>query len=196
MKLRSHQHGIGQVFFTADHHFGHRSVIDMCGRPFDDVESMDREMIAAWNAVVGPRDVVFHLGDFAHRADPERLRKIFNQLNGKKHLILGNHDRQHTKALPWISQSEMLHITVDDVRLHLCHYGLRTWPGIWRGAVQLYGHSHGRLPGNNRSMDLGVDAVGYYPLTVDHIKAKLAELPELVFPEEMDEGEEFEVPVP
>jgi calcineurin-like phosphoesterase family protein len=196
MKFRSHQNGIGQVFFTADHHFCHQSVIGMCGRPFDNADEMDSAMIECWNAVVGKHDVVWHLGDFAHRADPERARKIFHKLNGQKHIVIGNHDRKHTQDLPWVSQQEMAHITVDETRLHLCHYGLRTWPGIWRGAIHLYGHSHGRLPGNSMSMDIGVDNVGYYPLNVDHIKARLALLPPIVFPEELGEGKVFEVPVP
>jgi calcineurin-like phosphoesterase family protein len=196
MKLKSHQNGIGRIFFTADQHFGHRSVIGMCKRDFADVDEMDHAMIDEWNAVVGKRDVVFHLGDFAHRADPERLRKIFHKLNGQKHLIRGNHDRKHVQDLPWISQHDMLHVTVDGQRIHLCHYGLRTWPGIWKGAIHLYGHSHGRLPGNTRSMDIGVDAVGYLPLELEHIKAKLELMDEMVFPEELDEGEEFDVPTP
>jgi calcineurin-like phosphoesterase family protein len=184
------------VFFTSDHHFGHRSVIDMCDRGFENVEARDSHMIDSWNAVVRPRDVVFHLGDFAHRCPPERLGRIFHQLHGQKHLILGNHDKKHTQSLPWISQQQMAHITVDEQQIHLCHYGMRVWPGMWRKAVHLYGHSHGRLPGNSMSMDIGVDAIGYYPLAVEHIKAKLAQLPSMVFPEELDEGEEFEVPAP
>ncbi|MHA6692479.1 metallophosphoesterase family protein [Devosia sp. A449] len=195
MKLKSFQNGIGQIFFTADQHFGHRSVIGMCNREFDDVDQMDREMVEAWNSVVGPRDVVFHLGDFAHRADPERARKIFYRLNGQKHLILGNHDRKHTQALQWTSQQQMLHLTVDNQRLHLCHYGMRVWPGMWRNAVHLYGHSHGRLPGNRMSMDVGVDSVGYYPVTVEHIQQKLLKLPVVEFPEDLDEGDEDEIEV-
>lgn len=196
MKFRQHQHGTGKVFFTADSHFGHAAVIRMCNRDFPDVETMDRDMIAAWNAVVGPRDVVFHVGDFGFDCTAEHMRRVFHKLNGKKHLIRGNHDRQHVQVLPWISQHDMLHVTVDGQRIHLCHYGLRTWPGIWKGAIHLFGHSHGRLPGNNRSMDIGVDAVGYLPLELEHIKAKLAQLPEMVSPEELDEGETFEVPTP
>jgi calcineurin-like phosphoesterase family protein len=196
MKFRQHQHGIGKVFFTADTHFGHAGVIRMCKRDFPDVQAMDQGMIAAWNAVIGPRDVVFHVGDFAHDCTAEHMRRVFHKLNGQKHLIRGNHDRKHVQDLPWISQHDMLHVTVDGQRMHLCHYGLRTWPGIWKGAIHLYGHSHGRLPGNTRSMDIGVDAVGYLPLELEHIKAKLALMPEMVFPEELDEGEEFDIPTP
>jgi calcineurin-like phosphoesterase family protein len=50
-----------KTYFTADHHFGHESIIGMCNRPFVAVDQMDRAMIAAWNEVVAPIDTVWHL---------------------------------------------------------------------------------------------------------------------------------------
>ena len=193
MKLISHAHGIGDVFFTSDHHFGHAAVIGMCDRCFMSVEAMDAAMIESWNAVVRPRDVVWHLGDFAFRCDPERLRKIFNMLHGQKHLIIGNHDRKATLDLPWTSAGDAAHITVDGQRIHLSHYAHRVWPGQYRGAIHLYGHSHGRLPGNSMTMDVGVDNVGYLPLTLTHIRERLATLPPALIPDEADALDEESV---
>ena len=53
-----------ETFFTSDHHFGHRRIIDYCGRPYAHVDEMDEALIANWNARVGHSDVVYHLGDF------------------------------------------------------------------------------------------------------------------------------------
>ena len=53
-----------KVFFTSDTHFGHAGIITFCHRPFQDVAQMNETMIANWNRVVGPEDIVFHLGDF------------------------------------------------------------------------------------------------------------------------------------
>lgn len=195
MKLKSHAHGIGDVYFCSDHHFGHAAVIGMCDRPFETVEEMDQAMIEQWNAIVRPRDVVWHLGDFAYRCDPERLRKIWHRLHGQKHLIRGNHDRQATLQLPWVSQQDAGHITVDGQRIHLSHYAHRVWPGQYRGAIHLFGHSHGRLPGNSTTMDVGVDAVGYLPLTLEHIREKLAKLPVAPIPDDIDAIEETADPV-
>ena len=36
-------------------------------------------------------------------------------------------------------------IEQDGRRLTLCHYPLRSWNGMGRGAIDLHGHSHGRL---------------------------------------------------
>ena len=64
-------------FYTADRHFSHALMLSpsSCNRPFSHVGEMDVFLIRAWNAVVQPDDVVFHLGDFAmglHDADRVR----------------------------------------------------------------------------------------------------------------------------
>ncbi len=43
----------------------------------------------------------------------------------------------------------------------------------------LYGHSHGSLPGNSQSVDVGVDnGWGYKPVTLAQIEQRLKTLPE------------------
>ena len=54
-----------RVFFTSDTHFSHATIIKFCQRPFKDVSHMNDELVQRWNEVVGPDDIVFHLGDFA-----------------------------------------------------------------------------------------------------------------------------------
>jgi calcineurin-like phosphoesterase family protein len=166
------------TFFTADTHFGHTGIIAQCGRPFSSVDEMDREMAARWNAVVRPGDTVWHLGDFAHQADERTTRRIFGSLAGDKHLIVGNHDGGRVRELPWASVSEFRELALEGERLVLFHYGLRVWPGQHRGAIHLYGHSHGRLPGYRNCVDAGVDEWGYRPVTLADLKVRLATQPE------------------
>ena len=98
-----------QTFFTADHHFGHTGIIKMCSRPFESIEEHDMNLIDAWNAVVGPSDVVYHLGDFQYKASPKWTRRVFERLNGKS---------------IWSSET-----TISVVALGRCHGRLRrTWP--------------------------------------------------------------------
>ncbi len=79
-------------FFTSDVHFGHRNVIGFCDRPYANVEEMDAAIIKQWNSQVKPEDEVFFLGDFGVIKSKVLEDDLVNQLNGKKHLILGNHD--------------------------------------------------------------------------------------------------------
>jgi len=79
------------IFFTSDHHFGHYNVIKYCNRPFTSVQQMDEIMILKWNETVLPEDEIYYLGDFAMKSF--LVPKILPRLNGRKYLIMGNHDR-------------------------------------------------------------------------------------------------------
>lgn len=168
---------MSRVWFTADTHFGHANVIKYCNRPFASADQMDAHMIAAWNAVVARNDIVYHLGDFAISRDPRTVRRIFQQLNGSKFLVLGNHDSAATLALPWAKKDHIQFKTVDGIQIVMCHYAMRVWPSQHHGAIQLYGHSHGNLPGTHASCDVGVDSWGFAPVSIEDIKRRLVETP-------------------
>lgn len=80
-----------KVFIISDTHFAHAAIINYCNRPFASVEEMDETMIKNWNETVSNKDVVIHLGDFG-LGKKEYIASIVKRLNGKKILILGNHD--------------------------------------------------------------------------------------------------------
>ena len=153
------------IFFTSDTHFGDHRTLNIHKRPFASVAEMDEALIGAWNAVVGAGDEVWHLGDFARKlADvPALLRR----LSGRKHLVRGNNDDPATGAVPgWASVSDYHEMEEAGRRLVLCHYPFRSWNGQHRGAVNLHGHSHGKLKPMPRQYDVGVDARGFRPVTL------------------------------
>ncbi|MEZ5862245.1 MAG: metallophosphoesterase family protein [Geminicoccaceae bacterium] len=153
------------LFFTADHHFGHGGARGLFRRPFESTVAMDEAMIARWNAVVGAGDTVWHLGDFAVLQPPARMAQILDRLAGTKHLVAGNNDPAATRTLAgWASVHDLLEIEAEGRRLVLCHYPLRSWNGMGKGALQLHGHSHGRLKPMSRQVDVGVDCWGFAPV--------------------------------
>jgi len=160
------------VFFTSDTHFGHGGALGRFRRPFATVDEMDREMIARWNATVGPDDTVWHLGDFAIRRSADRMAEILDALNGTRHLIAGNNDGPETRGLPgWASVGDYAELTAEDgTGLVLCHYAFRTWNGMYKGAWNLHGHSHGALKGMTRQVDAGVDVWDFRPVTFAQIR--------------------------
>lgn len=83
------------LYFTSDTHFSDPRVLRIDRRPFPDLPSHDAALIANWNAVVSPADEVWHLGDFA-RGTAETVEALLAQLNGTKHLIIGNNDPPET----------------------------------------------------------------------------------------------------
>ena len=163
------------IWFTADTHFGHGGALGLYRRPFASVAAMDDAMVARWNAVVGPADEIWHLGDVAvgprspgpAAAFAARLMGRLAGLQGVKHLVTGNNDPDSVRAWPgWRSVRDYAEIVVDDRLLVLCHYALRSWNGMAKGAVNLHGHSHGRLAPMPRQFDVGVDARDFRPVTL------------------------------
>jgi len=83
-------------FFCSDHHFDHANIIkftraDGCTpvRDFASVDEMNEHMIERHNSVVKANDIVYFLGDVVI---PRRGLRHIARLNGKKRLIMGNHD--------------------------------------------------------------------------------------------------------
>jgi calcineurin-like phosphoesterase family protein len=156
-----------KLFFTSDTHFGDHRVLNIRPRPFGSVDEMNRVMIERWNSRVGKRDVVWHLGDFASKI--EIAESVLCQLNGQKHLVTGNIDREGVRALKWSSVQAYIELSLDGVMLVLCHYPFRTWNGLHRGAINLHGHSHGRLKPLRRQFDVGVDANDFSPVLLEDL---------------------------
>jgi len=153
------------VWFTSDTHFGDHRTLNIHRRPFASVAAMDAEMVENWNAVVAPDDTVWHLGDVARRlAD---VPDLLAALHGTKHLLRGNNDAPAIADLPgWASVRDYAEIALDDHFLVLCHYPLRSWNRQHRGAINLHGHSHGKLKPMPRQSDVGVDPHRFRPVSL------------------------------
>jgi calcineurin-like phosphoesterase family protein len=150
------------TYFTSDTHFSDHRVLNLYPRPFASVAEMDAELVRRWNAVVGPDDEVWHLGDFARTA--RRAAEVLAELNGRKHLILGNNDQGPDVVHGWESVAPYAEIEREGRHLVLCHYPFRSWNGQHKGALNLHGHSHGRLKPLPRQYDVGVDVRDYRPV--------------------------------
>lgn len=164
------------IFFTSDTHFGHANIIKYCNRPFKSVNEMDEVMIQNWNDRVSPGDDVYHLGDFGFK-DRNKIHNILQRLNGRIHLIKGNHDYKPHTIKGFASVQDYYELKTQGEKIILSHYAMRVWNGSHRGRIMLYGHSHGTLPGNSQSLDVGVDCWEFKPVTLDEIKSRLQTLP-------------------
>jgi calcineurin-like phosphoesterase family protein len=158
------------ILFTADTHFGHAGALSLYRRPFASVPEMNAAMLERWNATVQPGDDVWHLGDFAVRTTAAAATQLLRSLHGRKHLVSGNNDPPEIIALPeWSSIQAYAELSVNSTRLVLCHYAFRTWNGMAKGALNLHGHSHGRLKPQPRQIDVGVDVWDFTPVTLDRL---------------------------
>jgi calcineurin-like phosphoesterase family protein len=166
-------------FVTSDQHFGHKKLLEeLSDRPFDSIEAMDEEIIENYNAEVRDGDICLWLGD-AFLCPREKAIEIVRRLNGKKVMILGNHDKSASWLLSVgidvVFKGEYLNMHVGGRRARACHYpyweeGDRhnikqkpDYPIKRKGEVLIHGHSHlsNRLHGNQ--IHVGVDGWEFFP---------------------------------
>lgn len=73
-------------------HLGHQRINELAGRPFSSVDDMNEHIVKRWNQNVGKDDDVYVLGD-THMGKIAESLPIARELNGRKILVPGNHDR-------------------------------------------------------------------------------------------------------
>ena len=157
------------TWFTGCTHFNHHNIIKNTNRPFKNTDEMNETMIDNWNDRVGEKDTVYHHGDFGwHYGD---LSLILKRLKGKIILIKGNHDKKFlNKHLHYFdSVHTLLDIKLFDQKITLCHYAMRVWNCSHWNAWHLYSHSHGKLPSEGKSYDVGVDNNSFSPVSFGFI---------------------------
>lgn len=82
----------------SDTHFGHANMIKFepeARGHYKDIQEHDLDLLARWNSVVRPEDTVWHLGDVYF----QRGWEVLPHLNGRKKLVLGNHDAGKEEVL-------------------------------------------------------------------------------------------------
>lgn len=164
------------IYYTSDQHIGHFNAIKLCNRPYKTVEEMNADIIAKWNAKVKPEDDIYILGDmFFKYQDIQQVKDILKSLNGKKHLIKGNHDK-FLKQLNWRDYFESLDVykEIDDNgrMVILFHYPIEEWNGYYRNSYMLYGHVHDNdtdIKVHPRKFNVGVDVNDFEPKTLDEL---------------------------
>lgn len=171
-----------KVWIVSDTHFGHRNICrftDERGnkvRPFGDVDEMDEAMVERWNAVVGPEDKVYHLGDVAMS---QRSLAIMERLNGsRKILIRGNHDvedlSQYAKYFKDVRSFLVLNGCV------FTHAPLHP-STLYKFGCNVHGHTHCNhvlLPDGSRDpnyLNVCVEWTDYAPISLDDVFKRIKE---------------------
>lgn len=168
---------MGKIFYSADLHLGHYNIIKHSNRPFRSVEEMDKKLIENHNSVVSNDDDVYFIGDLCYKSnDPIKYLK---QLNGKKHLIIGNHDGSITKnpvaRKMFVEIEHYKEILDNNRRVILFHYPIAEWNGYFRKSYHIYGHVHNNfenpvfayMDSLNNCFNAGVDLNNFMPMTLD-----------------------------
>ena len=157
------------LFVISDTHWLHDRIVEYCGRPADHNE----RMLANWNKVVGPDDVVLHLGDLVlGPRDENECTSLFwstsSELNGKKFLLKGNHDE---KPNEWYDQHGF---EVVDTHCWMKHRGYKiTFSHIpvvltYKNEINVHGHVHNSSFSGltKRHLNVSVEVIDYTPKNI------------------------------
>lgn len=139
---------MGKTFYISDLHFGHKNCLVFDNRPFKSIEEHDAQLVDRWNEAVGIDDDVWILGDISWY-NPTETVGIFNQLNGAKHLCIGNHDSKLLKSkmvrnlfMEIVDYKEIRFDSGNGGGIVLCHYPIPCYNNHYYGWYHLYGHVH------------------------------------------------------
>lgn len=153
-------------------------------------------MISAWNKKVAKKDLVYIIGDFSFY-DKEKTKQILARLNGRKILILGNHDKFRKYGLQdWIDMGFedvkdediiklsngvrylLKHYPYADntwvkwFKLHVLHRPFRPYMALYpvdSGLWHIHGHYHGGPLLKGRQINVNADTLNFNPISESEI---------------------------
>ena len=186
-------------WWTSDHHFGHKNIIDYANRPFENVHAMNMALVERHNDIVSDDDEVWILGDLVMGNHRMLLRYAVSKMRGTKILVPGNHDLCWQGRNTTVNHSAKYHdegaiarithepppIRLAGQTVRLNHFPYRAeareWPqrhADWRpedtGDWLLCGHVHNAWRQRGRQINVGVDAWHYEPVNDDTLAALIA----------------------
>ena len=180
--------------FYSDPHLGHANIIKYCNRPFASIAEMESELVRRYNEVVGPRDTVLWCGD-AFFGDASRSKEILNNMNGRKILVKGNHDKS-----PAVMTEIGFDLCLTECTLRIAGRSCRvshfppaypgvqdteqTWkdkykslrPKLAKGEILIHGHTHSTERIRDNCIHVGVDAWDYRPALMSEVEGLVSQV--------------------
>jgi len=181
-------------WWTSDLHLGHARINELAGRPFASVDEMNAAIVERWNATVSPRDTVYVLGDVC-MGDLRESLALAAQLQGRKRLVPGNHDRVSSlyrgspvKKAEWRQLylnagfevlSEELRAGIGDASVKVSHFPYdgdshdedryKSSRPIDDGGWLLHGHVHEAWKVRGRQINVGCDVWNFTPVSEEQL---------------------------
>ena len=173
---------MSNIFFTSDTHFNHNREFVYGPRGFKCVQEMNGALIKNWNETVGKDDDIYVLGDFFLGTDYDYINEVLDKLNGRIHLVVGNHDTP--SKITWYTNWNNIVEIADALRIRykkreffLCHYPVLTASleqDPKRAVINLFGHTHSKdkfYEDRPYMYNVAVDANNNRPVSIDEIVA-------------------------
>lgn len=176
---------MSKIWLTSDWHFLHEREFIFGPRGFKIVEEMNSEIVRRHNELVVPDDDVYVLGDLSLGGSGDevlaRVKELIESLNGRIHIILGNHDtpkriemyKTCKNVVDSPKYADMLHYK--GYHFYLSHFPTITSnlekETLRQCTINLYGHTHqcGNFYEDRPYMyHVGLDSHNCYPVLLDN----------------------------
>lgn len=157
-----------RVFAIGDTHFGHVKIIteyEPINRPYRTIEEHDRDLVLRWNAVVKPKDTVWHVGDVFFGKNGHY---VLAALNGIKKLVMGNHDQYpievyHAYFSRILGSAQYNKCILTHIPVHPCQLERRY-------RMNIHGHMHSkRIINDPRYVCVSAERTGLAPVLLDDV---------------------------
>ena len=134
------------TYFIADLHLGHVHILSYDNRPFKTIQEHDYYIVNQWKNIVTDEDDIYILGDVSWHTHKQTI-DIIKMLPGKKHLIIGNHDKDVLKKPAFrelfVEICDYKELKLDKVvSIVLSHYPIPCFNKHYYGWYHFYGHVH------------------------------------------------------
>ena len=171
---------MANIWVISDTHFSHENILKFTdkdgkkfrGDLFKDVDHMNETIIQNWNSVVKPEDKIYHLGD-VYFGSQQKADGILSRLNGKKRLIVGNHDciygkgnvlqKYFQKIYMWRLFKEF-DMCLTHVPIHEDNFRKVNW--------NVHGHIHQNDSSKGPYINICVEKTNYTPVNIEDIIRK------------------------
>jgi len=170
---------MANMWFTSDTHYNHENILkfvddkgDFIRPGFKNVDHMNEVLIDNFNKYVKPQDHVYFCGDVFF-GSKDKIPYIMKRLNGKKRLVLGNHDDIQKQKLHEHFEKIMLWRHFKTENFLVTHIPLMA-DQFRHAAVNVHGHLHANfvMNGNkkdDRYINVCVENTEYRPFHMDDI---------------------------
>ena len=167
------------IFWTGDWHLYHKNMLDYCKEPFKNIKEKHKVLMTNYNQTVRNEDTCYFIGDIAMVGPSmwEHIKGIITKLNGRKHLVFGNHDEfkwQRYLDVGFTSVHSAHWMTLDGFNLVMAH-DPAVYCALNPDTILICAHVHTlfrSLP-KQKVINVGINMWDYKPVNFDQIRKEL-----------------------
>lgn len=163
------------IFVTSDLHFNHKNIINFSRPQFKTLQEHDQFIVEQYNSVVNKDDLVYILGDLGF-SPANILKELVKQLNGRKILIIGNHDRLKDSEYFAMGFIEVIHHPIYyNNNIILSHLPVKEcYDNPW--VINVHGHIHNGNLDLPNYFNVNVEENNYKPINISYFEEKAQQI--------------------